>query len=191
MDGTPLPETLFISLLTRNRGNVTRLHNLWALMESWLMAVDRVGRHASSWSYIQGSTCNHENEGKTNNLGWMLYSVYAVLSVNSWSWHREIERDDLTSCSAIMVELWMTQREMGMWEWEQCGGYKRVWQIRGPTCHIGFGRPRIGGITRQIGTHTCHIGDGTLTRTQNSLKSQFLVMISPICSHVSLSRPQL
>jgi len=29
----------------------------------------------------------------------MLYSVYAALSVNSWSWHGEIERDDLTSCS--------------------------------------------------------------------------------------------
>jgi len=29
----------------------------------------------------------------------MLYSVYAGLGVNSWSWHGEIERDDLTSCS--------------------------------------------------------------------------------------------
>jgi len=45
------------------------------------MAVDRVGRHAGSCSYIQGSTRNHENELKTNNLGWMLYSVYAVLGV--------------------------------------------------------------------------------------------------------------
>jgi len=50
-------------------------------MASWLMAVDRVGRHTGSWCYIQGSTRNHGNEGKTNNLGWMLYSVYAVLSV--------------------------------------------------------------------------------------------------------------
>jgi len=32
------------------------------------MAVDHVGRHAGS--YIQGSTRNHENDGKTNNLGW-------------------------------------------------------------------------------------------------------------------------
>jgi len=45
------------------------------------MAVDCVGRHAGSGSYIQGSTCNHENEGKTNNVGCMLYSVYAVLGV--------------------------------------------------------------------------------------------------------------
>jgi len=32
-------------------------------------------RHAGSWSYIERSTCHHENEGKTNNLRWMLYSV--------------------------------------------------------------------------------------------------------------------
>jgi len=38
--------------------------------------------------------------------------VYAVLSVNSRSWHREIERDELTLCSAMMVELWMRKREM-------------------------------------------------------------------------------
>jgi len=42
----------------------------------------------------------------------MLYSVYAVLGVNSWSRHEEIERDDLTLCSAIMVELWTRKREM-------------------------------------------------------------------------------
>ena len=42
------------------------------------MAVDRVGRHAGSCSYIQGSTHNHENKVNTNNLGCMRYSVYAV-----------------------------------------------------------------------------------------------------------------
>jgi len=50
-------------------------------MESWQMAVDRVGRYAGSWSNIQWSNRNHENEAKTSNLGWMLYSVYAVLGV--------------------------------------------------------------------------------------------------------------
>jgi hypothetical protein len=30
--------------------------------------------------------------------------VYAVLSVNLCSWHAEIERDDLTLYSAMMVE---------------------------------------------------------------------------------------
>jgi len=47
------------------------------------MAVDCIGWHTGSKSYIQGSTRNCDNEGKTNNRGWMLYSVYAVLSVNS------------------------------------------------------------------------------------------------------------
>jgi len=42
----------------------------------------------------------------------MLYSVYAVLGVNSWSCHGEIERDDLTLCSAMIVEMWMRKREM-------------------------------------------------------------------------------
>jgi len=54
-------------------------------MESWLMAVDRVGRHTGSLSYIQGSTRNHENDRKTILDGYctrcMLYSVYAVLGV--------------------------------------------------------------------------------------------------------------
>jgi len=48
MDGAPGAETLFISYLTRNRGNVTRSLDPSALMESWLMAVDRVGRPAGS-----------------------------------------------------------------------------------------------------------------------------------------------
>jgi len=42
----------------------------------------------------------------------MLDSVYAVLGVNSWSLHREIERDDLTSSSWVMVELRTRKREM-------------------------------------------------------------------------------
>ena len=50
-------------------------------MESWLLAVDRVGRHAASGSYIQGSARDHENEGKTNNLQLMRYWVYALLGV--------------------------------------------------------------------------------------------------------------
>jgi len=54
---------------------------------------------------MQGSTPNHENEGKNNDLGWMLYSVDAVLGVKSCFWHSETERDDLTLCSAIIVEL--------------------------------------------------------------------------------------
>jgi len=47
------------------------------------MASDPVGRRAGSWSYIPGSTGNGQNEGKTNNHGWMLYSqgmLYSVLT---------------------------------------------------------------------------------------------------------------
>jgi len=155
-------------------------------MESWLMAVDRVGRHAGSWSYIQGSTCNHENEGKTNYLGWMLHSVYAVFCVNSWSWHGEIERDDLTLCSAMIVGLRTRMREMGMKMSTMC----RIWEIRGTAGLSGLGRPRISVITRRIGTRTCNIADGKLTDTQRSCKSQFPMMISPVPSHLSLSCPQ-
>jgi len=43
MDSVPGDETLFISWLTCKHGNVTRCE---ALMENWLVAVDRVGRHA-------------------------------------------------------------------------------------------------------------------------------------------------
>jgi len=163
---------------------------LWALMESWLMAVDCVERYAKSWSCIQGSSRNHVNEGKTNNHRWMLYSVYAVLGVNSWSCHGEIERDDLTLYSAMMVELWTRKRDGG-WRLERYGGYEQIWEIRGTTCLIGLGRPRIGVSSRRIGTGTCRIGDGQLTRTRNSRKSQFLMMISPISSNLCRSCAQL
>ena len=201
----------------------------WALMESWLMAVDGVGRYAGSWSYIQGSTCNHENEGKTNNLRWMLYSVYAVLGLCLYSVYA-CTRCMLYSvyavlgvcCTRCMLVLgvcctWcelmiMTWRDRERWldfvfcndgrvvdekerdrrwRWERCGGDEWIWEIKGVTCLIGLGRPHIGVITWWIGTRTCCIGDGQLTRTRNSVKSQFLMMISPITSHVPLSRPQL
>jgi len=42
----------------------------------------------------------------------MLYLVYAVLCVNSKLWHGEIERDDLTSSSYVMVELSTRKREI-------------------------------------------------------------------------------
>jgi hypothetical protein len=43
----------------------------------------------------------------------MMYSVYAVLSVNSGLWHGEIETDDITLCSVMMIEVWTRKREMG------------------------------------------------------------------------------
>ena len=70
-----------------------------------------------------------------------------------------------------------------------------IWRIRvdmrsqGTTCLIGFRRPCIGVFTCLIGSSTCRIRNGKLSRTQNSLKSQFLIMISPISIHLSLSLP--
>jgi len=43
---------------------------------------------------------------------WMQCSVCAALGDNSWSWQAELERDDLTLCSVVMVELKTTKREM-------------------------------------------------------------------------------
>jgi hypothetical protein len=45
------------------------------------MAVDHEGRQTGSGNFIQGSTCDYDNGGKTNNVAWMLYSVYAKISV--------------------------------------------------------------------------------------------------------------
>ena len=42
----------------------------------------------------------------------MRYSACAVLGVNSWSWNGEIESDDSTSCSEVMVDLRTRKREM-------------------------------------------------------------------------------
>jgi hypothetical protein len=50
-------------------------------MESWLLAGNRVGGHTGRYSKIQGSSCNCENKGKTDNLWWILYSAYDVLGV--------------------------------------------------------------------------------------------------------------
>jgi hypothetical protein len=62
----------------------------------------------------------------------MLYSVHAVLGVNSGSLHGRIERDDLTLCSVMIVELWTRKREMGMKMrtlWRIMSGYAKsgVW----------------------------------------------------------------
>jgi len=56
------------------------------------------------WECTELSTTSAERwetgrERETVDLGMMLYLVYAVLCVNSWLWHGEIEREDLTSCS--------------------------------------------------------------------------------------------
>jgi len=71
------------------------------------------------------------------------------------------------------------------------GGYEPHWEIRGTTSLTGLRRPHIGDSMCPIGACTSCSGDGKMSRTWNSLKSQFLTMISPISSHFSLSCPQL
>ena len=85
IDGTPDAETVFIGLLARKHWNMTPWLDLWVLMASWRMAADHIRKQTGSWGYIQGSTCHHEKEGRTNNLGWMLHLVYAVPGV-CWTW---------------------------------------------------------------------------------------------------------
>jgi len=131
--------------------------------------------------------------------GWctrcMLYSVYAVLGVCNtrcplmiMTWRDREEWLNFVFCDDCRV---VDEKERyGGWRWEWWGGYERIWVIRGTTCRIGLGWPRIGVITGRIGTRTCYIGDGKLTRTWTYLKSPFLMMISPIPSHLSLSCPQ-
>jgi hypothetical protein len=43
--------------------------------------VDHVGKQPRSRNYIKGPTRNRQNERKSDNLGWMLYTVYAVVGV--------------------------------------------------------------------------------------------------------------
>jgi len=121
----------------------------------------------------------------------MLHLVYAALGVNSWWWHGEIERYDLTLCSCNDARVVDEKERDGGWRWDRYGCYEQTREIRGTTFLIGFRRPSISIITRRIGTHIFRTGDGKLTCTQNSLKSQFLMMISPISSDLSLSCAQL
>jgi len=120
----------------------------------------------------------------------ILYLLYAILSVNCWSCHGEIDKDDVTLCSAMMIERWTKERDQG-WRWGSYGGYEQIWTIRGTTGLIGVRTPCISVITTGIGTCACCIGDGESTCTQNSLMSSFFKMIFRITSHLSLSCPQL
>jgi len=139
--------------------------------------------------------------------GCMLYWVYAVLGVCCTGCILVLgvccTRCQLTIMTWRDREGWLNsvfcndgrvvdkKEKDGGWRWEQCGGYERIWEIRGTTCLIGLGIPRISIITHRIGTCTCCIGDGKLPHTRNPLKSQVLMIFSPISSHLSLSRPQL
>jgi len=120
----------------------------------------------------------------------MPYSVNAVVVVNSRSSHEETGSDLISLFSAMMGELWKRTRD-GEWRWEWYGGHELLWEIRGMTCLIGYRRPHISILKCWMGTRTCHIWDGQLTRTPNSLPLQSLMKISLISFYLSLSHPQL
>jgi hypothetical protein len=63
--------------------------------------------------------------------------------------------------------------------------------MRVMTSQIGLRRPGIVVITRRKGGRTCRIEHGKFTRTRNSLKSQFVIMILPISCVLSHSHLQL
>ena len=126
---------------------------------------------------------------------WMLYSVYAVLGVYyTWcqlmimTWRdREGWLNFVFSDDSRVVD--KKERDENQDE-NDVEDYEQICKIRGTPCLIGLGRPRIRATAYWIATRTCHIGHGKLTCTWNSSTSQFLMMISPIPFHLSLSCPQ-
>jgi len=79
--GMPGAETLSIWYLTHNRGNVMRWLHLWALMESWLGRSILLGGTPEPEATFRGQLVIMRMNGRQTILGWMLYSVYAVLGV--------------------------------------------------------------------------------------------------------------
>jgi len=106
-----------------------------------------------------------------------------------WSWYQEIEKDDWALRSVMVVE-WCTRKREGGWRLEWYGGNERILEIRGMTCLIGISRSHITAITHCIGSCTCSNRNGKLMCTQNSLKSQYHMIIGPISVHlISSTQP--
>jgi len=59
------------------------------------------------------------------------------------------------------------------------------------TCLIRFRILLVGDLTHPIGNYTCHIRNHQLICIQKSLLFQFVKMMSPFSSELSLSQPQL
>jgi len=91
---------------------------------SWHSIHWLTGNHGNVESWVQSGPLRDERLaacGRQSILGWcsarwMQYSVYAVLGVNLWSLHGEIDREDSTSCSEVMVELRTRKREVRRYE---------------------------------------------------------------------------
>jgi len=126
------------------------------------------------WMYISCETVN---------VWWMLYIMYAILGVDSCSEHGDIQRDDVTWFTLLMVESRIRNRQGGTsCDWD--GGYVWMWDIWSTTYLIGFRIPAVS-------ICTCRIIKGIGKYPQNSLKSLFLVIISLFTSHLALSCAQL
>jgi len=82
-------------------------------------------------------------------IPYTLSLVHAVLSVNWWSWHGEISRDDITLCSAMMVEIWTRQREMVMM-------MRTMWRIQADMRNQGYDLPDWVGKTSYQCNYTPH-----------------------------------
>jgi len=127
----------------------------------------------------------------------MRHSVYAEPSIQSRARHGLIERNNLTLCYAILIELW-TRKQGGEWRWEPDAGYEWMWTVRDRTCPNRFWRLQIGGHTCQMVGHACTIGGhhyqitiGMVTCTWNSVLLQFLSKTLPISSHLPPACSQL
>jgi hypothetical protein len=75
-------QTWFSGYLTCNLENTSSCLCRWALWERCQVVVNSLRRYTRFRSNIQGSTCNHEIEGRTN-TNWCM--LYFVLSYNHGS----------------------------------------------------------------------------------------------------------
>lgn len=129
----------------------------------------------------------------TDSCKQLLNSVYVVLGVHSvqckltiMAWRDWEELHNFVYCDNGRVG-YMNSR--GGWRWEWYRGYNWIWETRGMTCHIGFRSPHVGVLALWIWSHICLIWIAKLTCPTTFLKLQFLMMISPIFSHLTISHP--
>jgi len=183
-----------------------RTWRLWSSEIGGVLGGNQSGwRRDGSWDSIDWLSCNCGNvenwvqhglprderlAGSGRQLIWewcstrcMQYLVYAVLGVNSWSLHGEIERDNLTSYSSVIVELRTRKRDerrCGKSSWET-GTYRIL-------CASQFTIPNTAVTSSDP---ACNY---TNTRSSNQIR-QVNPLISHICSypphHSHLPHPSL
>jgi len=106
-------------------------------MRDWLGAED-----SRSWDDAVLSVCRTKC---------MLHSVYAILGVNSWSWHREIVSDNLTSLFQLMLQLKTRLRKQTVY-W---GNHHEKLGLKRILCECQCTFPDLAGMTPDTGcNHT-------------------------------------